>query len=52
MKRLTQLSLFALTLALLGCAEPGRYPVSGQECAPTDPVLDMDTADCSAIPQS
>ncbi|SPH25144.1 hypothetical protein DEA8626_04180 [Defluviimonas aquaemixtae] len=46
--------LIALSLSLLlfGCAEPGRYPISGEECAPTDPVMDLDAADCMPVPSS
>ena len=50
MKRLTQIALVALTLAVTGCAEPGRYPVSGDECGPNDPVLDMKAPDCGTTP--
>lgn len=36
------------TLALTACETPDHYPVSGQECGPEDPVLDVDAsmADC------
>lgn len=43
---------FIPLLALLfiaSCAEEGRYPLSGDECGPTDPVLALDAADC-AVP--
>ncbi len=40
------ISLFAMLL-LASCAAEGRYPVSGEECAPGDPVLDLDAADCT-----
>jgi len=33
-------------LALAGCAEQERYPVTGIECGPDDPVLDMDAPGC------
>ena len=36
-------------LALAACEGPDRYPVSGEECNPDDPVQDLDAADC-AIP--
>lgn len=39
---------FFLILVLANCAPEGRYPVSGEECAPTDPVLTLDAADCIA----
>lgn len=47
MKRLVQITLLATTLGLMGCAEPGRYPISGEECGPADPVLDMTVPDCN-----
>lgn len=45
-KRLIQIALFAMTFGVMGCAEPGHYPVSGEECGPKDPVLDMSVPDC------
>ena len=39
--------LVTLTALLLSaCAEPGRYPVSGAECDPDDPVQGLDASDC------
>jgi len=38
--------LFAILL-LAACAEEGRYPVSGEECGPDDPVLSLDASDCT-----
>ena len=46
MKRIFQIALFSMTLGILGCAQEGRYPITGEECAPTDPVLDMSVPDC------
>jgi hypothetical protein len=46
MKRLTQITLVTLALVLAGCTEPGHYPVSGEECGPNDPVLELDANDC------
>jgi len=40
------LPLFALLL-VASCADEGRYPVSGDECGPNDPVLTLDAADCT-----
>lgn len=34
-------------LILASCAQEGRYPVSGDECGPNDPVLTLDTNDCT-----
>ncbi len=39
-----------VTSALAGCVEEGKYPLTGKECAPDDPVLSMDAGDCSAAP--
>lgn len=35
-------------LLLANCAQEGRYPISGAECGPNDPVLSLDAADCTA----
>lgn len=45
MHRIVQLTLIALTIGLLGCAE-GTYPLSNEQCGPADPVKDLDAADC------
>lgn len=34
-------------LVLANCAPEGRYPLSGEECGPNDPVLSLDAADCT-----
>ena len=31
---------------VVSCAED-RYPLSGEECGPNDPVLTLDAADCT-----
>lgn len=33
-------------LLLAACSPEGRYPVSGEECGPTDPVKEMSVPDC------
>jgi hypothetical protein len=41
--------LFTATVALLalsGCVAPGHYPISGETCAPTDPVLKLEPSAC------
>ncbi|MGB8812621.1 MAG: hypothetical protein WCC57_05495 [Paracoccaceae bacterium] len=50
MKQKIQLLVFAMMFAVAGCADPGRYPVSGEECGPNDPVLDMSAPDCGTVP--
>ncbi|WP_299725521.1 hypothetical protein [uncultured Tateyamaria sp.] len=34
-------------LALSACEPPDRYPVSGEQCGPEDPVLDLSVDDCT-----
>lgn len=46
MTRSLSLAVLAIGLALAGCAQTGRYPVSGNECKATDPVLGLNAADC------
>jgi len=36
-------------LVLAACAEPGTYPVSGEQCTPEDPVHDLSAASCMPI---
>lgn len=46
--RIILLALINLSLLLAACTEPGTYPVSGEECGPEDPVLELDASDCPA----
>lgn len=50
MSRLTMM-LFALCAAafLSGCEGPDKYPISGEDCGPDDPVKELDAsiADCA-----
>lgn len=41
---------FALLLGLAACAEEGRYPLTGEECGPEDPVTGMTAPDCPPAP--
>lgn len=43
------LVLFA-TLILSACEDPSRYPVSGEECGPDDPVKTIDGTMTSCVP--
>ncbi|MGX0877710.1 hypothetical protein ACSSV4_002403 [Roseovarius sp. MBR-154] len=43
------LVLFA-TLMLSACEDPNRYPVSGEECGPDDPVKTIDGSISSCVP--
>jgi hypothetical protein len=39
------------TLLVMGACENGeKYPISGEDCGPDDPVQSLDAADCVAIP--
>ena len=42
-------SFFALValVGLVACETPQTYPVSGQECGPEDPVLDLNVENCA-----
>lgn len=44
------LILLMSVLALSACTEEGRYPLSGEECTAEDPVQEMTSADCAALP--
>jgi hypothetical protein len=51
MKRLTVLLLALMTTGMLGaCAEEGRYPISGEECGPNDPVKDIEPVAGDCVP--
>lgn len=48
-----KVAVFPLLLAaalLAACEGPNRYPISGEECKPGDPVQGLDASDC--IPPS
>ncbi|MBV2361066.1 hypothetical protein KUH32_14975 [Thalassococcus sp. CAU 1522] len=49
MKVTALFALFCSAFLLAACEPPqDRYPITGQECGPDDPVTDMDAADCVA----
>ena len=48
MKIFLQIALIGTLLAVAGCAAPGHYPISGEECSSDDVVLDMEARDCTA----
>ncbi len=50
MKLLSSFVLLAAILAIAGCSDTSRDPISGEECSPNNPVIDMDASDCSATP--
>lgn len=37
-----------LAFMLAGCENEGKYPISGEECGPDDPVQSLDASDCIA----
>ena len=40
------LAALAAALLLTACSEPGRYPVTGEQCGPDDAVQTLDASDC------
>jgi hypothetical protein len=47
MNHILRICLLTLTLAVFGCAEPGHYPISGEDCGPNDAVKTLNAADCA-----
>lgn len=45
-KTMIAMALAALAV-LTACEDTGLYPVSNEQCGPSDPVLDLDAADCT-----
>ncbi len=39
------ISFLCVAVFLTGCTE-GKYPLSGKDCSPEDPVLELDAKDC------
>jgi hypothetical protein len=46
MRYIVSLIAVVATTFVLGCEQTGKYPVSGEECAPEDPVKSLDVSDC------
>lgn len=46
MKRLVTITILTAALMLSACAETSTYPLGEGQCKPTDPVQDLDAADC------
>ena len=44
------IAVLMIPLVLAGCENGNTYPVSGEECAPGDPVQDMDAAEMDCVP--
>lgn len=47
MTKLAMIVILGSFAVLAGCTDPDHYPISGQECGPNDPVLDLDANDCT-----
>ncbi|MEB8386518.1 hypothetical protein OO012_04690 [Rhodobacteraceae bacterium KMM 6894] len=47
MKSIATLAAVLMLTVVGGCTDPDHYPISGQECGPNDPVLDVAVADCA-----
>ena len=43
-------ALAAIMVLLMGCTEPGTYPITGEPCDETDSVHSLDSVDCPALP--
>jgi hypothetical protein len=37
-------------IAVAGCVDEGRYPVSGEECSAEDPVSNVDASMADCVP--
>ena len=46
------LLVLAAVLAVSACTQPKTYPISGQECGPEDPVLDVDASMANCTPNT
>lgn len=49
MKRLLQMVLALAAVGIAGCSD-GTYPLSGEPCAPGDPVQKLEAHDCKVLP--
>jgi hypothetical protein len=53
MSSFSRLAVMLAAVAILSACEPvDRYPVSGQECGPGDPVRTIDASVASCLPSS
>lgn len=46
MKSLSLAATLFAALLMAGCTQQEVYPISGDACAPDDPVLDLSVPDC------
>lgn len=46
MKLIVRITIVVMGLVAAGCTQQGHYPITGEACGPTDPVLDMTVPDC------
>lgn len=49
MKRLLPIAIAMVVLGITACT-PGKYPISGETCAPDDPVKTLDADHCLMLP--
>jgi hypothetical protein len=49
MRPLISVAAVFAVLAVTGCDRQETYPVSGEECGPTDPVRTLDASDCKPV---
>lgn len=47
MKLWSLLAVLGLALVGFACTDTQHYPVSGEECSPDDPVMDLSVQQCA-----
>ncbi|MBE0414489.1 hypothetical protein [Yoonia sp.] len=50
MKTIARIIGVIFAMALAGCEDTDRYPLTDAECGPDDPVLQMGSGDCYVPP--
>lgn len=48
MKPVNLMASLALVLSLAACEDDNKYPISGEDCGPDDPVQTLDASDCAS----
>ena len=48
MKPASVIAPLVLLIFLAACEDDKKYPVSGEDCGPDDPVQTLDAADCAS----
>ena len=44
------LAILSMPFVLSACEGEEKYPVSGEDCGPEDPVKSLDASDCNPAP--